>query len=281
MKYLYLLCIFLCVASVQAVENEDKSTLGYHLEVCTTCTSNSQFQSVALKAEAFNGKVVISNVVTGVSKAFEVETETEPGFQYRFAFPVSVPNEVNEAVDTYRKIIKDAEILTGQSISKTTPLIPVVIPDSINGVNTATANTILSNDPSALIAVSNYLRVQLLEAFHTKLTLAFKMLVKKMKFTVEVTFSDLSKAQFVLINPLDGATPFGYIEGSAKNANGSTISSNNGNGGYTGGGGSSYDSYGGGFGGGGSYGQRCVTYAISDSYGNTNYGLSCWVYQIP
>lgn len=185
--------------------------------------------------------VVVSNVQSGESYAFNLVSEREPGFEITYANSVSVPQVARTGLAEYRAMLSSISVFGVPDASATnfrSPNLPVFIPSSISNINTSSAGNVL-NDEFALMAVSNYLRATLFGSLSSPVTLAKLALAALQKLTVTVTFSDGSKMSFILSNPYESAMPFKAIKGSAVDSAGNKIqvSSAAGGGGYIVGGG--------------------------------------------
>lgn len=267
---------FLSVSSF-ASDETDYQNLGYHYEICNSCTSETQFESVAMK-ETPMGKVVVANLNSGAIYAYKVKTDREPGFEMHWALPTNVPTEASDATQKITSWFNQMEQQSGKPIDRNNPILPILIPSSINGVDTSNARTVITNISSS-DAVSNYARQKSIQTLMDLLSTGFKLIVLKLNITVTTQFSYGSTAEWVLVNPLESKQPYRYINGTAKDKNNQPIS-NNATGAADWGGHENWSNYGSGSGG-GTIRTTCKSYTINYSFGRTGTGSVCWYTYTP
>jgi len=278
--HLVSILLLLLAFSTEATDYQDSQALGYHFEVCNTCSSSASFKSTALKSNPSIGPTVVVNIKTGQIKSYTVIRDFDPGYGdeggwVSDAYITSTPSSATSAVSNVQAMFNQMEVIANKPISRDSPILPIQIDPTTSGILTPNASTILL-DPLAGDAVSNYIRLKTLVSLQDYASAAFKILVLKLNITVTTIFPDGSQIDWFLHNPLESKRPYKIIRDSAKDKNNKKISDmfypvpNGVN--YN-----EYETY-------DNYNndspgiqQTCITYTIGYSFGQVGYGRVCFV----
>ncbi len=267
------------VFSTEAADYQDSQALGYHFEICNTCSSSASFKNVALKSNPSTGPTVVVNMKTGQIKSYTVWRDFEPGYGYEGgwvsdAYITSTPSSATDAVLSVSKMINDMELRANKPISRDSPVIPIYIDPVTLGVSTPSASIVLSNI-SASDAISNYLRLKTLSGFFDVPIVSIKILLLKLNITVTTIYSDGSQIDWLLVNPTESKHPYRIIRGSARDKNNQKINDI-----YfpvpTGVNYQEYETYDNYNNDGPGIQLTCITYTVEYSFGQVGYSVMCF-----
>jgi hypothetical protein len=82
--------------------SQAETQLGFRQSLCNTCVSYSDFEQAAMNAVKKNGKLVVSNMDTGVQMAFQFVSEVEPGYVLTYVHDITIPAVAATALSDYR-----------------------------------------------------------------------------------------------------------------------------------------------------------------------------------
>lgn len=255
------------------------NAFGYHVELCSTCTSEHDFKYVAQaqilvdsSGDQQVGKtVVVGNLASKIVKAYRVTKIIEPGYASTSVTPISIPSQAAFAFQEVEKFFVNMEQLTGNPVNRVTPEVVIDIPAITDNVSTPSASILIGNDNlTAKSAVSNFLRMRLINSFWDKLSVQVRIIIMKADYIVLAKFADNSSALFTLGIGTISDMPFLVVDGSII-LNGEPQQNNliqdKGTINY----GSIYNSI--------TFGSavmKCRSYKITTSYGETYTGTVCW-----
>ncbi len=221
--------LLLLAFSTKATDSQDSQALGYHFEICNTCSSSASFKNVALKSNPGNGTIptVVVNMKTGQIKSYRVWVDFEPGYGYeggwvRDAYITSTPYSATSAVSNVEAMFNQMEIVANKPISRDSPILPIYIDSVTSGIPTPNAATILSGELAG-DAVSNFIRLKTLVGLQDYASAAFKLLVLKLNITVTTISPDGSKIDWILLDLTESKRPYRIIRGSARDKNNQKI----------------------------------------------------------
>jgi hypothetical protein len=243
------------------------------VSVCNGCSA-SQIKEIALKSQRYFGKVHVVDLTTGQVKTFDVEHETEPGFEFDRATSISTDSETRAAAQAVNNLINAAKA-KGGTFDKVRSILTetVSIPKEIASTSTDVRDYLISQN------VSQHLREKLLQSFWQKFSAAWQKVVQKILFKVQAKFEDGSIAIYTIGPIFFSDHPFVLERDSLKDANGNPVSSS----GSAGSGSSEDIGYEDTFLNSGlqAFTLLCRSYTTTSSDGGSWGGINCWYVGVP